>query len=74
MINARTETVRQKPSFRELIATSERRALIVADGFYEWLAPERPKAPRVPMRFTLATEQPFAIAGLWRLVVVKACF
>lgn len=65
MINARSETVREKRSFRDLIATSQRRALIVADGFYEWLAPERPKAPRVPMRFTLAAGQPFALAGLW---------
>jgi putative SOS response-associated peptidase YedK len=65
MINARTETVDQKGAYKRLIATAERRALLLADGFYEWLRPEDRKQPRVPFRFTLADGEPFAFAGLW---------
>jgi len=65
MINARAETVDQKTAYRRLIATAERRALLPADGFYEWLRPEDRKQPRVPFRFTLADGAPFAFAGLW---------
>ena len=65
MINARVETVDQKGAFKRLIETAERRALLVADGFYEWLRPEDRRQPRVPFRFTLADGEPFAFAGLW---------
>jgi len=65
MINARAETVDQKGAYKRLIATAERRALLLADGFYEWLRPEDRKQPRVPFRFTLADGEPFAFAGLW---------
>jgi putative SOS response-associated peptidase YedK len=65
MINARSETVDQKGAYKRLIATAERRALLLADGFYEWLRPEDRKQPRVPFRFTLADGGPFAFAGLW---------
>jgi putative SOS response-associated peptidase YedK len=65
MINARAETVDEKGSYKRLIATADRRALLLADGFYEWLRPEDRKQPRVPFRFTLADGQPFAFAGLW---------
>jgi putative SOS response-associated peptidase YedK len=65
MINARAETVDQKPAYGRLIATTERRALLLADGFYEWLRPEDRKQPRLPFRFTLADGAPFAFAGLW---------
>jgi len=65
MINARSETVEEKGAYKRLIATAERRALILADGFYEWLRPEDRKQPRVPFRFTLADGGPFAFAGLW---------
>jgi putative SOS response-associated peptidase YedK len=37
----------------------------VADGYYEWLRPEDPKAPRIPMHMALADRRPFAFAGLW---------
>jgi putative SOS response-associated peptidase YedK len=37
----------------------------VADGYYEWLRPERPSLPRQPMHFALAGGEPFCIAGLW---------
>jgi putative SOS response-associated peptidase YedK len=65
MINARAETLATKAPFKDLVAHERSRCLIVADGYYEWLRPEDPKAPRVPMRFTLADREPFAFAGLW---------
>ena len=60
MINARSETLAQKNSFKALLPG--RRCLIVADGFYEWAKLGRNKAP---MRFTLKGGEPFAFAGLW---------
>ena len=65
MINARSETVTKKRSYRQLVDSSTQRALIVADGFYEWLAPEDRKAPKTPMHFSLATGLPFMFAALW---------
>lgn len=62
MINARSETVAEKPAFRDALKT--RRCLIVADGFYEWQA--RPSAARKqPFHITRADGAPFAFAGLW---------
>jgi putative SOS response-associated peptidase YedK len=43
MINARAETVTEKPSFRA--AFKQRRCLILADGFYEWQQQEKKKQP-----------------------------
>jgi len=64
MINARAETLAEKPSFRT--ALSRRRCLIPADGFYEWQdAPEGQKAPRTPMHIRLQDGGLFAFAGLW---------
>lgn len=60
MINARAETVSEKPSFRT--AFRRRRCLIVADGFYEWQRQERKKQP---FYFRLRNGQAFAFAGLW---------
>ena len=60
MINARAETLSARPSFRS--ALRERRCLIPADGFYEW---RRDGAARFPVRFTMASGEPFAFAGLW---------
>ena len=60
MINARGETVAQKPSFRN--ALQRRRCLVLADGFYEWQ--EAGKSKR-PMRIVLKSGEPFAFAGLW---------
>ncbi len=65
MINARAETAASKPAYRSLIGTAARRALLPADGFYEWLRPEDRKQPRQPFRFTLDRGEPFALAGLW---------
>jgi putative SOS response-associated peptidase YedK len=60
MINARAETVAEKPSFRE--AFKHRRGLIPADGFYEWA---RAGTRKQPYYFLMKNEQPFAFAGLW---------
>ncbi len=61
MINARAETLAEKPSFKRLLRG--RRCLIVADGFYEWKA--EGKGPKQPMYFSLQQHEPFAFAGLW---------
>ena len=60
IINARSETLAQRPAFRSLLP--RRRCLVPADGFYEWRKEGR---FRTPMRFTLKSDQPFAFAGLW---------
>jgi len=65
MINARSETADTKPAYRNLIGTATRRALLPADGFYEWLRGEDPKQPRLPFRFTVDEGAPFALAALW---------
>jgi putative SOS response-associated peptidase YedK len=61
MINARGETVHEKPSFRA--ALRKRRCLVIADGFYEWQA--QPDGPKQPMFITLPDRQLFGIAGLY---------
>jgi len=63
MINARSETLQEKPSFKN--AFKNRRCLILADGFYEWQQPAVKSAPKAPFRFILKESQPFAFAGLW---------
>lgn len=60
MINARSETVSDKPSFRH--AFGRRRCLIPADGYYEW---EGEPGHKQPYFITTNTEGPFAFAGLW---------
>lgn len=60
MINARAETVSEKPSFRQ--AFRKRRCLIVADGFYEWKTEAGKKRP---IRFYLRSGEPFGLAGLY---------
>ena len=63
MINARAETVATKPAFREAFA--RRRCLVVADGFYEWRAPESGGGPKTPYWIHQADGVPFTFAGLW---------
>lgn len=62
MINARSETVSEKPSFRA--AFKRRRCLVVADGFYEWQRQGQGK-PKQPYYFHLKNQRPFGFAGLW---------
>jgi putative SOS response-associated peptidase YedK len=61
MINAKAETLAEKPAFRSLL--HEHRCLVPADGFYEWRTAA--DGSRVPLRFTLDDEELFAFAGLW---------
>ena len=62
LINARAETLTEKPSFRT--AFRRRRCLILADGFYEWKAVPDQKS-KIPMFVHLRTGGVFAFAGLW---------
>jgi putative SOS response-associated peptidase YedK len=60
MINARSETILEKPVYRS--ALQRRRCLVLADGFYEW---KRAGKKAQPFRLTLSDSAPFAFAGLW---------
>ncbi len=62
MINARAETLVEKPSFRKPLM--ENRCLVLADGFYEWKL-DPVKKIKIPMRVVLKSREPFAFAGLW---------
>jgi putative SOS response-associated peptidase YedK len=74
MINARAETVADKPAFRH--AFRRRRCLVVADGFYEW---QKQDGGKQPYFIHLADGRPFAFAGLWELwkgpdeAIVQSC-
>lgn len=60
MINARAETVAEKPAYRA--AYRHRRCIVLADGFYEWRKEGDVKTPHF---ISLASGEPFALAGLW---------
>ena len=60
LINARAETVAEKPAFRA--AFKKRRCLILADGVYEW---HTQNGEKQPFYFRLENGEPFAFAGLW---------
>src|SRR5690625_3031627 len=60
MINARSETAHQKPSFKQLMA--RKRCLIIADSFYEWTQSDQVKQPH---RISVKNRRLFAFAGLW---------
>ena len=62
MINARIETVTQKPSFKTAFA--KRRCLVPADGYYEWSKIGAP-GKKSPFRIVLKSRELFAFAGLW---------
>ncbi len=64
MINARAESLAEKPFFRN--AYRRRRCLILADGFYEWKQNPGMKSKQ-PVYIRLKTEHPFAFAGLWEV-------
>ena len=60
MINARGETLREKPSFRN--AYKRRRCLVLADGYYEW---QRSGSVKQPFFISFTDGEPFGMAGLW---------
>lgn len=60
MINARAETVLEKPSFRHPMKTS--RCLVLADSYYEW---EKRGKEKIPYRIMMADDNAFAMAGIW---------
>ena len=60
LINARSETVREKPAFRQ--SFKQRRCIIPAVGFYEW---QRTEGRKQPFFFQMRDESPFGFAGLW---------
>ena len=77
MINARAETLAEKPAFKSLFAS--RRLLVPMDGFYEWqaLGPDAPltaagKPMKTPMFIHRADGAPLAVAGLWAVWRDKA--
>ncbi|MCA9064014.1 MAG: SOS response-associated peptidase [Planctomycetaceae bacterium] len=61
MINARSETVQETPSFQK--AFRQRRCLILADGFFEW--EKNADGSRQPWLIHLPENEPFAMAGIW---------
>ena len=60
MINARAETLAEKPAFRN--GLKKRRCIIPADGFYEW---KKLGNVKQPVRIVLKNREPFGFAGLW---------
>lgn len=74
LVNARAESLSDKPSFRE--ALKARRCLVLVDGFYEW---RREGSARVPFHVQRRGGRPMALAGLWDTwrapsgAVVKSC-
>lgn len=60
MINAKAETIAEKPSYRE--SFKHKRCIIPADGFYEW---EQTDEGKQPYRFTLKGDTLFGFAGIW---------
>jgi putative SOS response-associated peptidase YedK len=61
MINARAETISEKPSFRN--AFNKKRCLVIADSFFEWK--KREDKSKTPMRIKLKSDDLFAMAGIW---------
>lgn len=61
LINARSETVHEKSTFKR--AFRKTRCLVLADGYYEW---RKTKQGKEPYRIVLADESPFVFAGIWQ--------
>lgn len=60
LINARAETLTQKPSFKNTV--KKHRCLVLADSFFEW---DRKSGQKTPYRIFMKNEQPFSFAGIW---------
>lgn len=60
MVNARSETILEKPSFKGLVKS--KRCVVLADGYYEY---QHVAAEKLPYRFCLKDRQVFGFAGLW---------
>ncbi len=60
MINARAESIAEKPSFRDALRNG--RCLVITDGYYEWA---KSGAGKTPYRFCMVNRKPFVFAGLW---------
>jgi len=71
LINARDDKLASSGAWTPLVKTAAHRALIVADGYYEWQKPEDPKQPRQPFYHRLAGAELFAFAGLWTTATPK---
>lgn len=65
LINAKAETLQSKGDYYGVAAESAQRALIVADGFYDWQRAEDRKEKSQPYRFTIDDGRMFAFGGLW---------
>lgn len=61
MINARAETLDEKPSFKKPF--KEKRCLVLTNGFYEWKKADT--KTKIPYFVRLKNKKPFALAGLW---------
>ena len=66
----RRGSVTTRPAFRNLVPKGSRRALQIADGYFEWLKPEQragnaKAGPRQPFHFRVDGGIPFAFAALW---------
>lgn len=68
-LNAKIETVAEKPSFRNSI---NKRCLILADGFYEWKWLDNKGKSKEKYLITLPNDEPFAFAGIWSEWVDKS--
>ncbi|MCC5876232.1 MAG: SOS response-associated peptidase [Candidatus Sumerlaeia bacterium] len=62
LVNARSETAAEKPSFRD--AFRKRRCIVLADGFYEW-GKAMMDGRKIPIRFERRDGAPLSLAGLW---------
>jgi putative SOS response-associated peptidase YedK len=62
MINARSETISEKPSFKAAFRTQ--RCLVIANGFYEW---QKEKKKKIPVYISLKSGNPIGFAGLYNL-------
>ncbi len=60
MINARAETILEKPTYKRLIKS--KRCLVCADSYFEW---RKTADKKIPFRIFLKNEEPFAFAGIW---------